>query len=369
DYNSLRLKHHGDPLMMERILQQECREKCAKKLSLTLSNPDFRFPSTALAEMCTSDEVAEIHASMVPARSSILDMTAGLGIDVIHFANHGNTLTAIEMDRHSAQVLRDNISLLNLTDRVDVICADSISWLDDNNRHYDVIFIDPARRDASGRHFSFSQCVPDITSCIQLLRSRCEKLIIKASPMVDIDAALTELGNPQADIAIIGTDKECKEVVFEIRETASGAIRCITVGHNEYVTDPHSTPAVTTAVPSPGQWLGQPYPSIMKAGGKIDGFSKLHPNTHLYLSDNFSTDFPGQQFRIKEVIPFSNKEIRRIAKDYPTINVAVRNFPLSAPQLVSRLKVKEGGDLKLFGTTLHDGVKVLIITEMKAPID
>ena len=57
-------------------------------------------------------------------------------------------------------------------------------------------------------------------------------------------------------------------------------------------------------------------------------------------------------------------ELRRFADKYPEINVAVRNFPLSAPELVSRLKVRDGGKLKVFGVTLHDGSKVLIVTDM-----
>ena len=86
DYNALRLKFHGNPEALDQILQQECRAKCVKKLSETISSPLFRFPSLALAEMCTSDEVAEIHAGMVTAECTVLDMTAGLVIDSIHFS-------------------------------------------------------------------------------------------------------------------------------------------------------------------------------------------------------------------------------------------------------------------------------------------
>lgn len=367
DYNALRLKYHGDPTMMDQILQDECRDKCTRKLSQTLTNPGFRFPSKALAEMCTSDEVAEIHAAMIDQGCNLLDMTAGLGIDVIHFAARGCQVTAIEMDVHASDVLRDNISSLGLSDKVKVICSDSVSWLSDNDRHYDVIFIDPARRNASGRHFEFSQCLPDITLCLPLLVSRCDKLVIKASPMIDIEAGLSELGYPRADITIIGTAKECKEVVLQIGLSATGGTTCITIGSPDYIVDTQAPQLVSSDLPSAGQWLGQPYPAVMKAGGKVSGFYKLHPHTHLYLSDHPSSDFPGQQYLIREVIPFNKKGIRRITDCYPTINVAVRNFPLSAPELAARLKVKEGGDLKLFGVTLHNGSKVLIVTDMHDP--
>ena len=364
DYNALRLKYHGDPLMLDQILQMECREKCSRKLSSTLANPNFKFPSVALAEMCTSDEVAEIHASMVPRGCKILDMTAGLGIDVFHFASHGCTVTAIELDSHAADILMENVKTVGVADRVEVVCADSISWLSDNDRNFDVIFIDPARRDSSGRHFAFSQCQPDITVNIGLLVSRCDTLIIKASPMIDIGAALRELGYETADVTVIGTVKECKEVVIKIGRNTSDSLTCITIGRPDYRIDSKTEPVIATSTPVEGQWLGQPFPSVMKAGGKVSGYKKLHSNTHLYLADVPDHEFPGQQYMIKDVIPFNKKELRRFADKYPEINVAVRNFPLSAPELVSRLKVREGGKLKVFGVTLHDGSKVLIVTDM-----
>jgi hypothetical protein len=41
-------------------------------------------------------------------------------------------------------------------------------------------------------------------------------------------------------------------------------------------------------------------------------------------------------------------------------NITIRNFPLSVADLRKRLKLKEGGDIYLFATTLADGSKVLV---------
>jgi hypothetical protein len=43
-------------------------------------------------------------------------------------------------------------------------------------------------------------------------------------------------------------------------------------------------------------------------------------------------------------------------------NIAVRNFPLTAPQLRKKLKLADGGDAYLFGTTMQGGDHVLIRT-------
>ena len=63
-----------------------------------------------------------------------------------------------------------------------------------------------------------------------------------------------------------------------------------------------------------------------------------------------------------EVVPFNKNGIKFIRESYPQINVATRNFPLSAPELIKKLKISEGGDNMLFGATLQDGSKVMIVT-------
>ena len=42
-------------------------------------------------------------------------------------------------------------------------------------------------------------------------------------------------------------------------------------------------------------------------------------------------------------------------------NVAVRNFPISAEELRKRLKLSDGGDTYIFGTTLDGGRHILIM--------
>ena len=41
-------------------------------------------------------------------------------------------------------------------------------------------------------------------------------------------------------------------------------------------------------------------------------------------------------------------------------NIAIRNFPASVDELRRRLKLKDGGDVYLFATTVADGGHVLI---------
>lgn len=369
DFNHLRLKYHGDADKLYDILQRECRYKCAKKLPHTLMCEGFVFPSTTLAEMCTSDDVAQVHASMVGSSYRVLDMTAGLGIDTFHFAERGCKVTAIELSTEAACALRHNAEALGVAANVSVIEDDSIRWLDKSTEHFDVIFIDPARRDDSGRHHSFSHCTPDITQSLSMIMSHCDRLIIKASPMIDISSAKKELGITRCKVAIIGTTKECKEVVIiasndnDSLPAVDDEIECITIGCPVY-SHKYSGHKVQYVNPIPGMYLMQPYPSVMKGtGGIVYGYDKLHPNTHLYLSQQPPAHFPGMIYRITDVYPFNKAVIKSFGKIFHRINVAARNFPLTAPELAKRLRIVEGGDYMAFGVTIYDNTRHLIITE------
>lgn len=379
DFNRLRLKHHGDPEMMQKILQLECRSKTASKLTETLKCQAFMFPSLAVAEMSTSDAVAEIHASFIPDGADVLDMTFGLGIDSFHFARRARKVTAIEFNPETFKAGIHNIKALGL-ENLTLEEGDSIRWLRDHGDDcFDVIFIDPARRDNAGRHYALKDCQPDIIPALPMLLSRCRRLIIKASPMLDIKKAIAELG-VSCDVITTGTVKECKELVFLIdtdricqdnQAPSRLSTNCITVGRQAYSFTPEeeNNAAPTYSTPIAGGVLLEPFPSVMKGGGlkllsERFGTGKLHPNTSLFCADEQAEDFPGEYFRIIEVLPFNKQTVKNFAKAYPVVNVAVRNFPLGAPQLAAKLKIKEGGDTMVFGTTASSDQKLLIVTSM-----
>ncbi len=381
DFNRLRLKHHGDPQKLWEILQAECRAKTAKKLPVTLRCQEFVFPSLQIAEMATSDDVAAIHASLIPENSKVLDMTCGLGIDTFHFALKAASVTAVELNHDNYVAACHNKAALGL-DNVCVIEGDSINWLSNqSDKHFDVIFIDPARRDASGRHFALKQCQPDVVESLHLLMDRCDRLIIKASPMIDIEGAWRELGVECCETVVIGTRKECKEVVFILsgKYPATDVIRCITIDSPEFSfskTTERGTSSLSLGEGDmkiieepPCGYLYEPYPAVMKGGGmgclsRVFDLRKFHPNTNLFFSATYIPDFPGEIFAIKNIMPFSKAAVKGFSAQYPKLNVAVRNFPLSAPELAKKLKIKEGGSEMVFGLTATGGNKYLIITDM-----
>lgn len=352
------------------IMQIECRKKAAKKLHNTLQSLHFIFPTPLSAEQCTSDDLAEFHASLINEGETILDITAGLGIDAFHLATKAKHITAIDLNEDVAQALSINAKVLNITNFTG-INADSVEYLKNSTEHFDTIFIDPARRgDGGKRLFALSDCQPNVVELHDLIKQHCNKLIVKASPMLDATQVLRELPET-TDLYAIGTRQECKELVAVLdfkNPKEAPTLHCVTEQKDFAYT--HEIEANASALYgniAEGMYIYEPYPAVMKMQptktlSQQFNAIKLHQHTHLYASTEVITNFPGDCYKIERIYPFSSRTIKEVAKDYPRANIAVRNFILSADELRKRLKIKDDNKYRLYGVTVANGDRLLIIS-------
>lgn len=380
DTAKLRLSSRKNGMAMDfAILQIECRKKAQKKLNETLKCNKFIFPTSLSAEQCTSDKLASFHASLIASNCTILDMTAGLGIDVFHFADKAKEVTAVEINPDVACALKINAQNLGYKN-IQVYNEDCVEYINKTDKHFDIIFIDPARRGSGGKRlFALSDCQPDVTLLLDLIRRKCDKLIIKASPMLDVTQVLNELHNV-TDVYAIGTNLECKELLVVIdftTETTNPKLHCITILNDNVIDfsfshddEIYSVPQY--AQPQIGNYLYEPYPAVMKMLpikylSTNFSISKIEVNTHLYFSDKPINDFPGECYKITDIYPFASKNIKTIAQKYPKANITVRNFILSADDLQKKLKIKNGDEFRIFGVTFNDKSRQLIISQRNEP--
>lgn len=358
------LRANGNRQELDKILQEECRRRASKKLAATLvSAPGFRFPTRLSAEQASADEVAGFHASVIPEGKRVVDLTAGLGIDAFHLAAKSCEVTAVEINPTVAEAIKHNAVALGLTN-VTAVNADCSRWLTEQAPgSFDIAFIDPARRGADGsRLYSFKQCAPDVVELLVDISRIAKRLLIKASPMLDIYQCLREL-TEVTDVYAVGTKAECKELLFDLTfgSNSEPKIHAVTVGtDNDAViitkTGEHTKYAATVA---PGDIIGEPWPAVMKIQPKgfIDA-EQLHPSTFLFK--NPGPDFPGAIYKVTRVEPFSSSNLRRLAKEGISASVASRNFPLGADDLRKRLKARESSECRLIATTLASGEQILM---------
>ncbi|MBP6247924.1 MAG: SAM-dependent methyltransferase, partial [Bacteroides sp.] len=170
----------------------------------------------------------------------------------------------------------------------------------------------------------------------------------------------------------VSVNNECKELLLVLAagvQTAEPEIHCVNLTHNGKqcfsFTRSQEQEATCTYADDTALYLYEPNASILKAGGfKVLSaaycMKKLHPNSHLYTSDELVADFPGRVFRIEKSYSFNKKEMKDLLGNISKANISIRNFPSTVDELRKRTKLKDGGDVYLFATTLNSGDKVLL---------
>lgn len=386
------------------LTQIECRRRTAKKLQRFIANPKFIFPSSIASEQSSNESVSAYHCSLISDCSTLLDMTAGLGIDLMVMAERCESAIGIELDELKAEVLRYNCEVMGVNN-VEVICADSVEWVSTCRRRFNVIFIDPARRgEGNTRTYNFHDCQPDIIEIQNLLREKCDSLMIKASPLLDITQTLKDIDCVTA-IRAVCVNGECKEILIESAckndssQTITNSSQAI-INPSHTIINPSQTIINSThtiikeavdlndkgevkskfscifnpddparsSIPyaedkdlTSGNFLYEPNAGIMKLApwselcSQFTDLKKLAPSSHLFVSSTLYPHFPGRILEIEKLI---EKKDRKTLKGLPA-NVTVRNYPISAQELRKSLQVKEGKDTFIYASRLKNPVLIL----------
>jgi len=390
DVRQLILSGHGGstdfPLRFA-VTQIECRQKTLRKLSSFIIHPEFLFPSVQAAEQATHQCVASYHALLAGGGLDVADLTGGLGIDAFTLAMHDNYVTVIELDSERANILRHNTNVLGLK-KMRIIEGDSITWLKkvSAQKHFDLIFVDPARRDSYDRRkFMFRDCLPDIVGAWGEIIKSADRIMIKASPLIDIDCALRDFDSVE-EIHLVCVKGECKEVLLiarggglpnsdvrkappriiavDVDDCQDASVSFISRWQCSYSDLGNVSEFLQDSDLSEGTFLYDPNAAVHKLHCSYalccnyQGLVKLSANTDLYWSANHIKDFPGRTYRIAKVI--DNRCIKFLKGS--RYEVAVRNYPLSAEQLRIRLGVLPGGnDRFIYGCRVGDkAAKILL---------
>ena len=150
-----------------------------------------------------------------------------------------------------------------------------------------------------------------------------------------------------------------------LKENAD-ALRVVCVNDDSIFEVPTTNQHVSAVCFPQPSFLYEPNASIMKAGcfGAVAnkyGLQQIADNSHLFLSTDEIEDFPGRRFQITAISSMNKRELKEALKGMNRANIAVRNFPLSVDQLRKKLKLKDGGEVYLFATTMADGQHRLFI--------
>lgn len=355
------------------VEQLTARRQVRDKLPAWHANHDIIYPSRLAAEQCSSEATARYKQHLLRG-TSCCDLTGGLGADAFYFAAAIPEVTYIERNPEYCEAARHNFAVLH-ADNIRVRQADVRDIA--AQLHAGTCYIDPARRsEGNKRLFALEDCEPDILQLKTTLLQRCERLIVKISPMADIAETLRLLPETR-EIHIVETRNECKELLF-VLEQHPAPLSPGEVPLHAATLSPGTPPEIFTftlqeereapleTTERVGSYLYEPHAALLKSGAFKTlalryGLRKLHRHSHLYTSDTLQADFPGRKFRTEACLEFSGKLLKHINRDIPQANLTTRNFPLSVAELRRRSRIREGGDTYLFATTLANGQKAIIL--------
>lgn len=353
--------------MCTALEQIEGLQTAKEKLPQWADTEGIHYPARISMEQCSSEATALYKASLTKG-DRLTDLTGGFGIDCSYMSKNFAHAVYIERNNSLCEIAKHNFALLGLQ-HIEVINGNS-EELTASLPHSSWIFADPARRNSTGgKVVALDECEPDIVRLEETIMGRCERAMIKCSPMLDITAACRTLNNV-AEVHVVAVNNECKELllILDKRERGEIALHCADIRKDGTLLFSCPMGSGDDAIKYTAEiknYLYEPNAAIQKAGchaalTKSYNIEKLHPNSHLYTSDCEVTGFPGRSFIVEDVCSFAKNDTKRMLKGIDKANVTVRNFPATVAELRKRFKIAEGGDIYIFATTLDNGSKVLI---------
>ncbi|WP_139925635.1 class I SAM-dependent methyltransferase [Hymenobacter sp. DG01] len=354
------------------VRQIQARQKARTKLPAWADNPDLVFPPTLSVEQASSARTAAFKASLVQGQR-LADLTGGFGVDSAHFAATVAEVHYVERNAALTEVVRFNLAQLGIGN---VVChnEDAVHFLRNTPDTFDWLYLDPARRDTAAKKiFRLQDCEPDVLRLMPLLLQKGRSVLLKTSPMLDIEQAIQELRHVRR-LWVVAVDNECKEVLYELGPEPAIDPERFTVNllrsgqQQEFRLNRAREARAVARYAEPRQFLYEPNVAVLKAGafrsvGTAFEMLKLHQHSHLYTSDTLRPEFPGRIFRIRAVEKYDGQALRTHLGPEARAHVTTRNFPDTVAEFRHRTGIREGGDLYLFATTNLEGKLMVLVCE------
>ena len=330
--------------------QVKYRERARHKLP-TFAAAGAIFPSRAFEQ--SSGEAAACCKTLEGDR--LLDLTCGLGVDAWALSRRFCRVTTLERDPVLAAVARENFARLGCTN-VEVVCASAEAFLQQEGLRYDWIYADPDRRDAAGRkQVRLEDCSPDVAALLPRLREVAPRLCIKNSPLFDVDEAFRIFGACRVEVVSAGD--ECKEVVVYVDGSAP-EVRATAIGRGSFGVrrDGGVQPPEPPALFDPARygWLVLTDVSLRKARlarCRLAGKADLWSETGFGFAAEPFDDPLVRLLPVERIEPYDPRRLKRELKGRRA-EVFKRDFPLAAEELMRRLGVRAGSDLRIAFTKI-----------------
>ncbi|MFO7744778.1 MAG: SAM-dependent methyltransferase [Psychroflexus sp.] len=326
------------------------KKKAKKKLPTWYKNPKIIYPPKVNLEQ-TSSEITALHKAKITEGNTLIDLTGGFGIDDYYFSKKIDKITYIEINSELFKIAKFNFKTLS-ANNIQCINWDSLEYLKDTNHKYNWIYIDPSRRNENQKVFLLKDSLPNVLKNKLLFENKSQNLMIKTSPMYDIEMGYKELSGIK-ELHIISIKNDVKELLWIIdwREVNSRVIKMYNYDSGKrysYSTLDKGLNHNDISLNNCQKYLYEFNSSVMKSGlydsmASKYKLSKIEKNTNFYTSNSKINSFPGKTYIVKNNESINFKKLKRNYKG-KYINIICKNIKITTSKIQNKLNCKIGGD-------------------------
>jgi hypothetical protein len=373
DTSDILLKHRDVNGVPTRFIVDQIngRLKAKGKFARLLEDPLIIYPPSINLEQSSSQATAEYKTQFLKdflghPRQRGIDLTGGFGIDALFMSDLFETYDYVEEDTELYEIAKHNLGRLKPNLRFYNTSAEH--HLDSGVGNATLVYIDPSRRNLNRQKVvGLQDCRPNILALQNDIFRKAEHLVVKASPLLDIDLGASQLNHVKV-VLVLSVFNECRELVFVCERNYNGPFTIQAVNITQTLPDVfkfsrEEEAGAQAPMAEVAEYLYEPNAAIRKAGAfklvtERYGLFKLHVNTHLYTSAELREDFPGRIFRLKHKVKSDAKIIGDLVQGHA--NVITKNYPLAAEALKKKMKLRDGGENFLIGFTGQQGPQLVV---------
>lgn len=276
---------------------------------------------------------------------SLLDLTCGLGIDSIAFAQRFKRVVAIERDEVLAEVVRENLRRLNITN-IEVVTSSAEDYIASCNEHFDWVYADPDRRTAEGRRVvRLEDCSPNMLELWPAIERISKRVAIKNSPLFDVDEAFRLFGDCSVEVISLGG--ECKEVMIYV-DGAEPRLVAEAVGIGRYEVSRDEALKATLSshnfAAEEYRYLIVPDVALQKArlvAAALNGKADIWSNNSFGFARQKTEGVLGRTEKIVSVEEYDSKALRRELKG-KGVDIMMRDFPTPLDEVRRKCGLRSG---------------------------
>ncbi|MET0589550.1 MAG: class I SAM-dependent methyltransferase [Naasia sp.] len=360
----LRREGHAPALIAAVLSQARLRERAESKFGPFASRMLF---TEAGLEQSTRLSVASLHAGRFRrlGAGTVADLGCGIGGDALALASVDLDVRAVERDEVTAAFAAYNLAPF---DDVRVQTGDAESA---DLTGVDAVYLDPARR-APGHGARVRQAPADWSPSLDFAFGLGAQLPtgVKLSPGMD-----RELIPPGVEAQWVTVDGETIELLVW-----TGGLARAGVSRAAFVTGAAGTVEMTADGPSPdpisgplGAFIHEPAGSVIRAeligalAERLDA-TTVEPGIAYLTGDAPSPDPLAASFRIRDVLPFDERQLSRALRDrgIGVLEIKKRGLDIDPAVLRKRLSLR-GPESAALVLTKHKGKRLAVLCDRIRP--